>query len=284
MIYSELLERLKHLDKSYKVKVIGKTKFNRKIIAVERILDESFSTAIFLAGIHARENISSDLIFEMIERNLFEDIGDFNLSFIIMANPDGIEIQCGNLDSFSKRQQKKLIRLNGGLTDFSMWKANARGVDLNNNFDARWGKNINSNIPSASGYIGKIPHSEKETRAIVKYTKKVNAFISISYHTKGEEIYYNFFQDEKRLKRDSLIAERFASSTGYKIVNVENESSGGYKDWCVEKLKIPALTIELGNDELKHPISKESLEDIFQKNKSIAFDLKFAYNEFIRNR
>ena len=66
MRYFELLERLTRLDESYKVKVIGKTKFNRKIFAVEKIVDESFSTAIFVSGIHARENISVDLVFEMI--------------------------------------------------------------------------------------------------------------------------------------------------------------------------------------------------------------------------
>ena len=284
MTYKELLERLKHLDKSYSVKVIGKTKFNRKIFAVERILDKSFSTAIFLAGIHAREHISSDLIFEMIDRKLFDEIDKFNVSFIVVANPDGIELQSNGLDCFSKRHQIRLVEMNDGNQDFSMWKANAFGVDLNNNFDARWGEIAHSETPSSQGYVGKKPLSEKETMAIANYTKKLKPFITISYHTKGEEIYFNFYQESKELSRDEKIARRFSRSTGYKIVNVEKVSSGGYKDWCVEKLKIPALTIELGSDEWAHPISKEHLEEIFEKNKSIAFDVEFAYNEFVKNR
>jgi len=84
--------------------------------------------------------------------------------------------------------------------------------------------------------------------------------------------------------RDEVIAKKFADSTGYKIKNVESVSSGGYKDWCVEKLKIPAITIEVGSDDLSHPISKENLSEIFEKNKSIAFDLNFAYNEFEKSR
>ena len=281
MIYFELLEKLQKLSKEYKVKVIGKTKFNRKIIAVERTINESFSTAILVAGMHARENISCDVLFEMIERGLFKDINTFNLSFIIMANPDGIELQSGALRNFPADHQEWLININGG-SDFSMWKANAMAVDINNNFDAKWGTNVNSLKESSHGYIGKKPFSEGESKAIARYTRKMKAFITISYHTKGEEIYFNFFQDEKRLKRDEIIANRFAESTGYRIVNVEKCSSGGYKDWCVEKLKIPALTIELGSDELHHPITRENLKEIFDKNKMIASDLEFAYNEFIK--
>ena len=284
MNYSELLKKLTNLDKDYLVRVIGKTKFNRKIIAVERIVDESFSTAIFLSSIHARENITTDLLLEMVENKLFDKIDKFNLSFIVMANPDGVELQSGGLDRFPKRWQKKLVSMNGGSKDFSMWKANAKGVDLNNNFDARWGTNKHSLVPSSQGFVGTKVFSEKESKAISKYTKKMNPFITISYHTKGEEIYFNFFQDEKRLVRDELIAKRFASSTGYIIRNVEKSSSGGYKDWCVQKLKIPALTLELGSDELSHPISNENLSSIFEKNKSIAFDLEYAYNVFEKSR
>ena len=282
MNYSELLKRLKYLDKDYRVKVIGKTKFNRKIFAVEKIVDRSFPTAIFVASVHARENIASDLIFEMIDKKLFKNIHKFNVSFIVMANPDGVDLESGFLWKFPKQTQRKLIEMNNGLSDFSMWKANAFGVDLNNNFDANWGANVNNTQPSANGFVGIKSMSEIETIAIANYTKKMNPFITISYHTKGEEIYFNFFQSPSRLVRDEKIAKRFAQSTGYKLVNVENSSSGGYKDWCVQTLKIPALTIELGSDELTHPIGKAYLEDIFEKNKTIAFDLEFAYNEFVR--
>ena len=284
MNYCELLKRLTQLDKNYKIKVIGKTKFNRKIFAVERVVDKSFSTAIFLAGIHAREHIATDLLFEMIEKKLFDKIDKFNLAFIVMANPDGVDLQNGGLNKFPPKHQKKLIEMNGGSRDFLMWKANARGVDLNNNFDAKWANIVNSTALASHGFVGFKPESERETRAIVRYTKKLKPFISIYYHTKGEEIYFNFFQDRKNLIRDEKIAKRFENSTGYKIVNVENSSCGGFKDWCVEKLKIPALTIELGSDELEHPILKEYLPEIFEKNKSIAFDLEFAYNVFKESR
>lgn len=280
MNYQKLLNELKTLEKKYKVKVIGKTKFNRNIFAVERTLDRSFSTAIFVCSMHARENITTDVVLEMIKQNLFDEIKDFNLAFILMANPDGVDLQCGKLSSFPQKVQEKLILINGGSRDFSMWKANACGVDLNNNFDANFGKNAHSFTPASHGFIGKHAFSEMESRAIAKYTKCKNPFITISYHTKGEEIYFNFFQTGNDLVRDEKIAKRFSGSMGYLIKNVENSSSGGYKDWCVQKLKIPALTIELGSDDLSHPIGKEHLTEIFDRNKTIAKDLIFAYNEF----
>lgn len=280
MDYLELLNGIKTLGKKYKVKVIGKTKFNRKIFAVERILNRSFSTAIFVCSMHARENIATDVVIEMIKQNLFDEIKDFNLAFILMANPDGVDLQYGKLSSFPRKVQEKLVLINGGSRDFSMWKANACGVDLNNNFGANFGENIHSFVPASHGFIGSHAFSERETKVVAKYTKRKNPFITISYHTKGEEIYFNFFQTGNDLVRDEKIAKRFSASTGYLIKNVENSSSGGYKDWCVQKLNIPALTIELGSDDLSHPIGKEHLTEILDRNKTIAKDLIFAYNEF----
>lgn len=284
MDYSGLLKNLKTLGKEYKVKSIGKTKYNRKIFAVERTLNKSFSTAIFVCSMHARENIATDVVLKMITENLFAEITNFNLAFILMANPDGVDLQCGKLACFPKIVQQKLVSINGGSLDFSMWKANANGVDLNNNFDAKFNSNVHSSFPASHGYIGEYAESEMETKAIVNYTKKVKPFITISYHTKGEEIYFNFFQNGRELQRDEKIANRFSESTGYIIKNVEALSSGGYKDWCVQKLKIPALTIELGNDNLSHPIGRSHLQEIFDRNKSIAKDLIFAYNVFKQNK
>ena len=280
MNYKQLLKKLKHYKKDYNVKVIGKTYFKRKIFAVERNLNKNFATAIFVSSIHARENIATDLVCKMIDEGLFDKIKDFNLSFVLMANPDGVELCLNGIKSVPLKNRKRLIKINQGSKNFKLWKANGRGVDLNNNFDARFKMNINSEMPSSSGFVGKYFESEKETQALVRYLKIKNPFFVIAYHTKGEEIYYNFFQDEFRLERDRIIAERFAKLTGYIIKNPEKISSGGLKDYCVMRLKIPSLTIELAGDDLIHPITKNELKDIFERHKTIAKDLLFAYNVF----
>ena len=284
MNYENLLSEIELLKKKYNVKVIGKTKFNRKIFAVERIINKSFSTAIFVGGVHARENITCDLLVKMLNENLFDEIDNFNLSFVVMANPDGVDLQSGNITIFPAKWQKKLIDMNNGSSDFSMWKANALGVDINNNFDAKFGTNTHSDKPCMSGFCGNKAESELETKALVQYTLKTKPFFTISYHSKGEEIYYDFYQDKRRKGRDKKIAEKFAKSTGYTIKSTQEVSSGGYKDWCVQKLKIPAITIEVGDDDWQHPISKNHLQEIYEKNKMIAKDLKFAYNEYVKEK
>ncbi len=279
MDYKELCEKIEIYKKNYNVKLIGKSYFGRKIYAVEKIASSNFSTAVFVSSIHARENISSDLLVKFLDEGLFAKINEFNLSFILMANPDGVELSQNGLCSAPKKYREFLKRINGS-EDFALWKANGRGVDLNNNFDANFGTNTSHFSPASSGYAGRKAESEKETKAIVRYIKKMKPFFCVAYHTKGEEIYFNFFQKGKDLERDFLIAENFAKSTGYKIKNVEKISSGGLKDYLVQSLKIPAITIELGSDDLLHPIQKEHLNDIFLRNKNIANDLIKAYNIF----
>ena len=281
MNYQKMLEKLKTYEKKYLVKTIGFTEFNRKIIAVEITKNEQFSTAILIAGVHARENITCDLVCEMLDLGLFDKIQNFNVSVIIMANPDGIELSNFGLISVLENIRENLLKINNGDFDFSLWKANGRGVDINNNFDANFGTNTSKTSFASSGYVGEFAESELETRALKNYIINKKTFFTISYHSKGEEIYYNFFQSGKRLERDKIIAEKFASSTGYIIKNVENSSSGGLKDYCVYKLKIPSITIEVGSDDLAHPIKEEYLKEIFEKHKNIANDLEFTYNTFI---
>ncbi len=283
MDYGLLLEKIKTYEKKYQVKIIGKSFLNRNIYAVEKIAKNEAFTAIFVAGMHAREHITCDLLCKMIDSGLFDEISDFNLAFVPMANPDGIELEINGLTSVSDENlRQKLLKINGGSQDFSMWKANAKGVDLNNNFDANFGQNSSKFAPSSQGYAGPVAVSEPETQALVRFVKNLSAFLTVSYHSKGEEIYFNFFQEGRRLGRDEKIAKQFENSTGYKIVNVENSSSGGFKDWCVQSLKIPALTIEIGSDDLVHPIGKQHLDEIFKRHKMVAKDIAFAYNEFIK--
>lgn len=282
MNYETLLQKIKVYRKTFDVKCLGTTLFGRKIFAVERNLNKDFATAIFVASTHAREFITTDLLCRFIDDGLFDDVVDFNVSFVLMHNPDGVELAKQGIVSVPECFRDKVLFINGGSDDFSKWKANGLGVDLNNNFDAKFGTNVHSRVPSPSGFVGSWAESEPEVKALADYVRSKKMFFAIAYHSKGEEIYFNFFQDRLRLKRDGLIAKRFSKSTGYKIRNVEKVSSGGFKDWCVEKVKIPALTIEVGSDELVHPISEGFLDEIYFKHKNVAKDLQFAYNEFVK--
>jgi len=282
MDYQSLLSKIEVYERKYNVLVIGESLFGRKIFAVERNVDTNLATAIFVASVHARENITTDLLCKYLDDGVFDAVKDFNISFILMANPDGVELSKNGIDSVPFQMREFLIDLNLGYFDFSLWKANGRGVDINNNFDARFKTNIGSLSPAPSGFAGETAESEPETRCLLDYVLSKNVFFTVSYHTKGEEIYFNFFQNGKDLERDSIIAEKFSKSTGYVIKNPEQVSSGGFKDFLVQKLHIPSLTIEVGSDELVHPIGEKYLDTIYERNKNIANDLEFAYNTFVR--
>lgn len=201
--------------------------------------------AIVQAGIHAREYVNAYVLMKMILK-----YRDFKHAvwFLLLTNPDGADI-CEN--------------------GKPLYKANARGVDLNVNFDAGWGTGkYNVRTQGDENYIGEFPFSEKESAAIGAFTLRVKPSVTVSYHTKGEEIYFDFGQTGERYRKDKEIAKAVSEVTGYKIV--ENlPSAGGYKDWCVEKLGIPSLTIETGKDELTHPVGKEYADEIYAKNELV---------------
>ncbi len=198
-------------------------------------------------AIHAREYITTYLALKQIED--FKKNGKRGTAYFIPAlNPDGIKIS---------------------LEENSLWKANARGVDLNVNFDARWGEGeSNALIRGSQNYIGERPFSEPETVALRDFTYMVKPTATVSYHSKGEEIYWQFSQSQNAVLRDRKLAEAVSRVTGYPLKLTPN-SAGGYKDWCIDKLKIPALTIEVGSDDLTHPVGKEHLPQIHGRNKEV---------------
>ena len=237
--------------------VIGYSLFNRPIyyFAVKKTQKPII---IIQYSIHAREHVTAHLCLIQIEQFIKNGkVG--TVYFLPMTNPDGVSI---------------------ALNKKPLYKANGRGVDLNVNFDARWGcgeKNVC--VVNDENYIGEKPFSEPESVALKDFTLKIKPNATISYHAKGEEIYWEFYQRGKRRLRDLALANQVALKTGYSVKRTPN-SCGGYKDWCVQKLKIPALTIEVGNDLLNHPLGEQHLDDIFEKNKAVINCVtEFLHNE-----
>ena len=216
-------------------------------------------------AIHAREWITSLLALSHISN--FSSRGTFY--FLPVTNPDGVALALNGLSSVKERSRADFLRgLNGG-DDFSLWKANANGVDLNVNFDARWGAGIkNVFSPARENFVGSSPESEPETRALAAFTQNVCPDATVSYHSKGEEIYWYFEQEPCDSERDFRIARALAATTGYAPAYTPG-SAGGYKDWCIRALHIPSFTIEVGSDGLEHPVGLSQLGRIAAQNKYV---------------
>ena len=215
-------------------------------------------------GIHGREWVTSLLAPEQLLFGLTRG----GAWFVPLANPDGALLSRygeGFLQQLPPRRAQFLRVVNEGL-DLSLWKANANAVDLNVNFPAGWGEGVrNVRSPAPENYIGRRPLSEPESALLYRFTLEVRPDATISYHTKGEEIYWEYFQQGERLRRDEALALALAKETGYAAKRISG-SGGGYKDACIRALRIPAFTIEAGRDSLSHPLSERDFPDILAKN------------------
>ncbi len=256
--------------------VIGASFFKRNIYAVK--IGDGLPVGIAQYALHGREFITSLLALTHYRVGVPKG----SVWLIPLANPDGALLSQKGLESVEREKDKKrLLALNGGGGNFSLWKANARGVDLNVNFDARWGEGKkNTVIAGAENYIGERPFSEPETLALKNFTLKIKPNYTVSYHTKGEEIYWYFNQSTHTCIRDKRLGMAISVSTGYPLCFSQG-SAGGYKDWCIEKLKIPAFTIEAGAENLSHPIRQDNFKHIKQKNKKVLYDLVKEYVTFL---
>lgn len=222
MIYDEI-KRFYAFYKRRKC-VIGYSFLGREIFAFH-VGDDACRQFIAVYAIHGREWITARLALKHIK------LGVSGGGWIIpLSNPDGAFIsQSGN----------------------PMWKANARGVDLNVNFPADWGTGrLNVRTRGSENCIGDYPLSECESAALVRFTLKIKPYATFSFHTKGGEIYYEY-----NGAGDERGAKLLSAATGYPCKKIAG-SVGGYKDWCIQTLGIPSFTIECGDDRLRHPINK----------------------------
>lgn len=247
-------EEIRAFYQSYtgKKQIIGKSVAGRDIFALFAGTG-SGPQIISQYAIHGREWITGLLALYHVRRGLSRG----GAWIVPLANPDGALLSEEGICSVP---QEFPFAAQGA--DLRLWKANLNCVDLNVNFDAKWGTGTqNLRTPSSSDYIGPYPFSEPETQALRDFTLTVRPAATVSWHTKGEEIYWEFFQPSARRARDKKLAAAIAKSTGYPLVTVKG-SAGGYKDWCIEKLAIPAFTVEVGRDAETHPLGRETLRGL----------------------
>lgn len=272
MTYQELINKILQLqEEGVEIFNIGKSVLGKDILATH-LGDYSGTQIIIQAAIHAREYITTLLLIEQV-RNLHNNnlVTDGGIYFVFMMDPDGVEIVLDGIDSVKCEITKNyILSANNNSLDFSQFKANINLVDLNTNFNANWGDGTqNVTCPNTENFIGFYPNSEREVQDLIAFTLKNRPLLTISYHSKGNVIYYGFEnQSEENINRDRIIGEILSETTGYPLIFTEN-STGGYKDWCIDTLKIPAYTIEVGDESLPHPISEEYLPEIYVRNKNV---------------
>ena len=253
-------------------RVIGRSVERRALFAFR--MGEGRPLGIAVYAIHAREWVTALLALEHLKRSV--PFG--SVWFVPLMDPDGALLVQRGIESVRPSRREALLSLNGG-DDFSLWKANAEGTDLNVNFPARWGKGAkNVFSPAPANFVGECPLSAPESRALAAFTLREKPDYTLSFHTKGEEIYWHFHQPPLRLLRDLCFARAVAAASGYPLKEAKR-SSGGYKDWCVETLHIPAITVEVGSAALPHPIGEDVLPELIERAGGLVQAASYAYKE-----
>ena len=186
----------------------------------------------------------------------------FTFWFVPCLNPDGVDLAI--LGAFPNPLYERQVRMNGGL-DFSEWQANARGVDLNHNYDFRFWeyKKIEEEkriLPGKTRFSGEYPESEPETSALLRLVRIIKPELILSFHTQGEEVFYR----PRKSKKAKKTAKNASEILGYTLSVPEGLADfGGLADYAGEVLGIPSLTVELGRG--KNPLPKAQLPVISEK-------------------
>jgi murein tripeptide amidase MpaA len=151
--YTRMVSDITKLKAAYpglvNTKIIGKSEYGRNIYAVS--LGNGPAKVFINGSHHAREWLTTNLNMYMIEQyaqayikkqkiNGYDVRSILNTStiwFVPMVNPDGVDLSI-NGSSEDSPFWSKLLEMNSGSFDFSEWKSNIQGVDLNRNYDAGW--------------------------------------------------------------------------------------------------------------------------------------------------
>ncbi len=246
-------------------------------------LGQGKSASLFVGAHHGAEAITSLFLMKFTEdimeneKTCTHRLAGFDTRQILthrsiyivpMLNPDGVAIQRFGADA-AGIFKKRVLAMNGN-HNFSLWQANARGVDLNHNYDAEFEKCKEAErllgiySGAATRYGGDHPESEPETHALAHLTRMLmpSLKLAIALHTQGEEIYWDFCK--KAPKDASMLAECFSRVSGYAVASPPKEASyGGYKDFVIQEFGIPAFTIECGRG--KNPLPPSDFYAIYEK-------------------
>lgn len=274
--YEEMAADLAQLQKQYpeavSVDSIGTTELGWDIPVI-RLGDLDAGYHVLLQGaIHGREHMTAWLLMALVDYWLDHDIlgyGDVCYHIIPMSNPDGVKIsQTADLNE----NQKQIYLSDTGLAytdenEYSYalgWKANGLGVDLNRNFPAGWELIDDRTGPSSEQYQGDAPFCAAEAAALRDYTLKYDFDVTISYHATGSFIFWKYGYREPVNSQSNSLAEAVAEISGYPPIGNDGIDGAGYKDWAMNSLGIPSLTIEVGCENT--PLAEREIYSVFARN------------------
>jgi g-D-glutamyl-meso-diaminopimelate peptidase len=240
------------------VSTLGRSVLNRDIKLIT--FGRGHRRVLFVGTHHGMEHITANLLLMLTERlcaavergtRLGRAAAEYifatrTVDIIPMLNPDGAALAQSGI----------------------FWQANARGVDLNHNYNAgfaeykRMEKEAGITCGCATRYSGEYPESEPETEALCSYIRATEPDVVICLHTQGGEIYFGY--EDIMPRGTACLAGRMARRCGYVLSEPTGMAShGGCKDWFTLEFDKPGITIECGRG--TNPLPPELTTAIYRE-------------------
>jgi len=272
--FAALTEDIQKLQEVYpfiKISQIGKSVLGKPLQEIR--LGKGIKKVQYNASFHANEWITSGVLIALLNHFLLAltntkpirgltamplyNLAD--LSIVPMVNPDGVDLV---INGPTAEVRDQVIKINRGSNNFSGWKANIRGVDLNDQFPAKWEveKERGEKQPSPRDYPGTAPLTEPESIAMAQLARNNQFNRMLAFHTQGREFYWGFEGLEP--PESEILAKEFSRVSGYKAVQYI-DSFAGYKDWFIKEFRRPGFTIEMGKG--INPLPLSQFDEIFEE-------------------
>ncbi|WHY55085.1 M14 family metallopeptidase [Peribacillus simplex] len=266
--YQSLLDDLDILSFHYpfiKVESIGRSVLGKELLEVK--IGQGERVIHYNGSFHANEWITTAVLMKWLNDLLLAVTNDrtlcgmdcmpfyrdMTISMVPMVNPDGVELVLKGEEA--AEGQVDVLKINNGNPAFYAWKANIRGVDLNNQYPANWEIEKRRKIPKAPAprdFPGDTPLSEPEALAMKELAIRRNFERVLALHTQGKEFYWGYEGHEP--EQAANVAREFEERSGYRAVQYV-DSHAGYKDWFIQEFKRGGFTIELGKGINPLPLS-----------------------------
>ncbi|WP_413308789.1 M14 family metallopeptidase [Bacillus sp. 1P10SD] len=286
--YTSLIKTIHSLKKAYpfiSVNIIGESVLGNSIHEIR--IGRGKKKIHMNASFHANEWITTMVLMNLVNNYLlsltngsmirgekaFHSYEEIELSIVPMVNPDGVDLV---LNGPPRELREDVIELNEGSDEFVHWKANIRGIDLNNQFPANWDvckRNKKPKSPAPRDFPGDSPLTEPEAIAMANLVKNNSFDYIIAFHTQGEEFYWGYEGLEPAVSEE--MAKEFERVSGYRAIRYVN-SHAGFKDWFIQEFKRPGFTMELGKGINPLPLSQfqkilKPSEEIFKAALTFSF-------------
>ena len=263
---------------------VGESICGREIHAVTLGSADAEKSAVYVGCHHALEWVTAAVLIRFIEEycEAFRCGGSMygvpvahtwrerRITVIPMLNPDGVELHLRGIGQ-DFPLAARVRAMSGG--DLSLWQANARGVDLNHNYNAGFSeyKVIERKlgiVPGATKYSGEYPESEPEVAALCRYLRyDASVRMLLTLHTQGEVIYSG---GTDAPAESAGIGKAVSRMSGYALENTEGTASyGGLTDWFVREFSRPAFTLECGKG--VNPLPGRDFFGIYTKLRKVFF-------------